>query len=302
MKAAYWKPWMTSLGLATVWIWFCLGSLYWTLLVVLSYFGVASKAADWTQAIGSVLAILAAGYFPIRHFELANKARQQSLLELIRVQTDQAAESIWLLTNCFVSPEHELARMREYCRDHRASDFEPLTSGLGQIPVAEIPPQRVHELGKIRNAVQLAASVAALLPKWIEEGSSRPDMLVALRGRRDLLCLLRARLPLPEGITDGKVDAQIRGEGHELFYEPFSIQGFKVFRRYFWYHVPADQFPCKAQVQLVPRFGDTHPITFYAESPSPRGWADIYNAERDVYAAAKNQIDARIEHDLMNTR
>lgn len=255
------------------------------------------SAADWIQAIGSIIAIVAAGYFPIRHLELAGEKRQQSLLELMRVQADQGAEAIWLLTNCFVHPEHELAQMREYLQNHRASDFDPLVAGLGQVPIAEIPPQRVNELGQIRNAVQFGASVAAQLPAWIAEGSSNPGTLVSLRAKRDLLVLIRGRLPVPAGMVDGKVDAQLRGESHECFSEPLTIRNFKVYRRYFWYHIPKGQFARRVQVQILPPFGDSHPITFETGSPSAEGWADIYHAESDVRKVANKCIDDFIDRE-----
>lgn len=260
------------------------------------------SAADWIQAVGSIIAIVAAGYFPIRHLELARKKREQSLLELMRVQADQGAEAIWLLTNCFVQPEHEMARMREYLQHHRASDFDPLVAGLGQIPIAEIPPQRVNELGQIRNAVQFGASVAAQVPAWISAGSSNPSALVTLRAKRDLLGLIRGGLPVPIGMSDGKVDAQLRGESHEHFSEPMTIRNFKVYRRYFWYRIPEGQFARKVQVQILPPFGNVHPFTFEVESPGTAGWADIYHAERDVRETATRTIDEYIAQELSNTR
>jgi hypothetical protein len=60
MNRFTWKPWMTDICLIAVFVWFSLGSFFWTLLVVLEYFGVQTQASGWAQAIGTVGAVWAA--------------------------------------------------------------------------------------------------------------------------------------------------------------------------------------------------------------------------------------------------
>lgn len=253
--------------------------------------------ANWVQAIGSIIAIVAAGYFPIWHSKVERKNHQQRLLELMRVLSDDSAEALWLLSNSFVMPEFEVEWMRQYLQNHRDRDWEPLLNGLSQVPVAEIPPERVSELGRIRDAVQFGASVATMLPKWIDEGSSHPKVLETLRAKRDLLMLIRGGLPSPSGVVERQVDAQQRGQRHEQFVGADSISDFSVYKRFHYYRCEPGQVPDCVQVQIVAPYGDSHPTTFVIEAPEG-GWIDIYHAQREIRARAQDCIDQIIEHEM----
>ncbi|MFG5863666.1 hypothetical protein [Metapseudomonas sp. CR1201] len=255
----------------------------------------AEGASGWVQAFGSVIAIVAAGFFPIWHSSVMQKERETRLLELMRVLADEGLESMWLLSNTFVLPEHEVSNMRAYLEHHRQRDWEPLLASLGQVPVAEIPPAKASEFGKMLNAVQFGANVASLLPKWIEEGSSHPGVLETFRAKRALLSLIRAGLPVPHGVKDEIVDAQARGQGHERFIPPYTIAGFKVYRRYYWYHVREGDFPRKVMIQVVPpHSGGDHPWTIIHGAPRA-GWPDIYRAEDSVREVVGEYIDACLD-------
>lgn len=252
------------------------------------------NAADWIQAIGSILAIVAAGYFPVRHSELMQAKRQQELLQLMRVLADESCEALWLLSNSFVMPEHEESMMRAYLQNHRERDWETLLATISQVPVAQVPPERATDLGRMREAVSFGARVAASLPEWIKNGSSHPGLLVTLRAKRDLLGLIRTGLPVIEGKAyELMVDAQARGQRHEHFLEPISRHEFKAYRRYFMYRIQPGGVPQKAQVQIVYPFDSEHPATFNVAAP-PEGWGTMYQAEAAVRKKALDAIDSII--------
>jgi len=260
----------------------------------------SEDAPGWVQAIGSIVAIIAAGCFPIWHSSLDHMRQQRSRLELMRVLADDSAQALFLLTNCFVMPEHEVAWMRQYLQNHRDRDWPHLLDGLAQVPVAEIPPQRASDLARIRDAVQFGASVAAMIPEWIDAESSHPEVLATLRSQRDLLMLIRSTLPIPAGVKDEPVDAQLRGQSHENFLNSYTLSGARVYRRYYNYGLKDGEVPRKVQVQIVMPYGHHHPSTFVLEAPDP-GWEDIYEAEREVRKQANKYLDDMVAHELMNT-
>ncbi|MGE8501654.1 MAG: hypothetical protein ACN6P1_05390 [Pseudomonas sp.] len=281
---------MTALGLATVWIWFCLGSVGWSFFVVLQCFGIEDKAADWVQAIGSIVAILAAGYFPIRHFELAKQKREQSLLELLRVLGSQASSPIWLLTNSFLTPEYEELHMREYVHGHYIKDFEPLLAALDQIPVAELPPERVIDLARIRSAVQFAEGVAAQMPSWLKAGSSNPAALGTLRLKRDLLDTTVDALPSVSGLPNVDNPARLLGQSGERFLEPFLYWDCKIYRQYYWHD--GQEVPQMVRVQITKPDAAEHPHTYEINALGPEGWDNFEEAERNVRISAEGIIRA----------
>lgn len=124
--------------------------------------------------------------------------------------------------------------MRDYLYYKRDQDWSGLFDAVNKIPIAELPPESARTLGYLRDAVEFGQRVAGELPLWAGRGYAQPDMLVALRAKRDLLAIARASLPHINGVTvDGKVDAQKRGEPYELhrpMLEPYSINGVKVFK------------------------------------------------------------------------
>ncbi len=199
----------------------------------------SSELASWVQAFGSIAAIVVAAYFPIWHSNRSIELRRKSLAEILRVISDDATESLHLLANLFYCPERERQEMMRYEMFHRGRDWQALTDQLTQIPVAELTPQLARDLSYVKDAVNFGAFVAAKIPEWMKAGgSSRPDVVRVLRTKRDLVGLIRSRLPVPPGILSAELtQTQLATQVYEMKrppYEPLLFEDAEVYRRYVW--------------------------------------------------------------------
>jgi hypothetical protein len=229
----------------TIWaIWWLVvgGAGLWVIVGSIGYFSrngwLPNEAAGWAQAIGAGVAIIVASFIPMWHAKVATREKQRNLLGVMRVLSDEAMENLWLLTNNFIYPHKEQRMMREYLYNKREQDWPGLLDAINKIPISELPPGSAKILGSLRDAVAYGQAVSTDLPRWVDRSYSQPDVLIALRAKRDLLSLCRASLPHVDGVSVlGKVNAQSRGEPEELSRpvpEPYAIDGVKVFRRYVW--------------------------------------------------------------------
>lgn len=251
------------------------------------------RASAWVQAFGSIAAIVAAGYFPIRHYEVMSRKRQTAMLQLLRVLAGQAAEAIWLLTNTTLDPEREVTQMREYLRCRRDLDFAPLMASLSQISVTDLPPERVRDLGVIRDAVQFSSDVAGSLSDWINAGSSHPEVLIVLRGKRDQVDIVSGRLP---AIDNKEIQPRTAGQEKEKDFpqpsEPLMVMGYKVYYR-FSYEAPLKEgFPQRAQLQIMYPADAKHPDVREVTANPKNGWADSIQAREGL----RRQAQASITH------
>lgn len=196
----------------------------------------SGELASWVQAVGSILAIVAAAYIPFWHAKVASARRLQTLLGIMGVIADDSMESLWTLTNVFYQPEKEESNMFAYQGFHKGRDWQKLLNQLDQIPLAELSPAAARSLSILKDSVSFGAYVASLIPKWIERGGhSQSDVVQVLRGKRDLLGLIRQDLPRVLGSV--VPHAQTVGSNAELKrppLEPISIDDAKIYRRYVW--------------------------------------------------------------------
>lgn len=200
----------------------------------------SAELASWVQAVGSILAIVVAAYLPIWHAKVALKRRQESLAENLRVISESAVESLCLLSSVFYRPDYEGSQMANYQNFHRGREWESLVDQLGQIPVAELSPVVARELSHLKDSVNFGAYVASLIPAWIDKnrGSSKPDVIRVLRAKRDMACLARSRLPIPQGMKfpsmTSSQSAVYLAELKRPPLEPMTFSDGEVYRRYVW--------------------------------------------------------------------
>ncbi|WP_218273966.1 hypothetical protein, partial [Pseudomonas sp. GW456-11-11-14-LB2] len=197
------------------------------------------ELASWVQAIGSIAAIVFAAYLPIWHGQVALKRRQNSLAEIMRVISDDATESLCLLSSNFLCPERERSQMAKYEIFHRGRDWTALSEQLAQIPVSELSPNSARDLSHLKDAVSFGFFVASKIPEWIKDGGhSRPDIVRVLRAKRDLVGLIRSKLPVPHGVTSPAVThAQLTCQVSEMRrppLEPLVFEDAEIYRRYVW--------------------------------------------------------------------
>lgn len=197
----------------------------------------SSEVASWVQAVGSVAAIVAAAFIPIWHERVSSRKREEKLVGILRVLTLDAQQKLWLLSSTFMSVQAEVKQMQEYLNSQRQKEWGGLVSAVAQIPIAELPPLKVEGLGILRDAVSFGEYVAGLLPTWIEEGSSHPDVVVAFRGKRDLLDLIKSTMPNPSGFfhdTPEWVRTSQYAEMRRPDPNPIYVRDVKIYRRYSW--------------------------------------------------------------------
>lgn len=156
-----------------------------------------ATGAAWVQAIGSILALIAAGLLPVAHQRMNDKRRGEERLLALSHLVDEALYEIWILSSCFTSPKQEFQQMSHYVRFGRPNNWPSITAGLNEIKLSELPPPRAADLIKIRGAVAYAAYVSSQVTAWLAEGHANPEVIAVLRSKRDLLALMRCALPLP---------------------------------------------------------------------------------------------------------
>lgn len=251
------------------------------LLVVLSPFAVcllffilrAEKAADWVQAVGSVIAILAAGYFPIRHHEIAQKKREEQTLGQLRVLVEDSYEKLWALTNCFLFPDRESRQISLYLQYGRAGEWPHIEMAVNQYPLELVPADHLSTLVVLRQAVSQALSICSQLHEWKDE-CSNPELIEMLKGRRDLLCLKKTNLPWPKGVREQQdYYHQERGARIEKRFNQPNMReycGYKVYVR--WPVPDPDECPESAYVVIIPPDKSEGLIRGYAEREYYPGW------------------------------
>lgn len=199
-------------------------------------------------------------------------------------------EKLWLLSNCFLSPDKEDKIIASYLSHGRVQEWDSIVTALNQIPLHEVPPEHVETLAVMRNATGQAVFVCGLLKEWMLE-SSHPEIVELLRARRDLLALKKALLPWPEGVPD-RVDRrnQDSGLGFEKNFpipNPIVMDGAKVYSRYFY---DGSSCPEWVWVQIVFPYGDSPPFNFQLEKELPPGWISMDGAKLAVREKASEII------------
>ncbi|QUE91166.1 hypothetical protein KBP52_01560 [Pseudomonas sp. SCA2728.1_7] len=228
------KPWCSVQNVTLV-----LALVFVVGLTIKTYALNSSEIASWVQAFGSVAAIIVAAYFPVWHGRKELQRRHQSLAEILRVLSDDATESLHLLASAFACPHREKKEMMRYETFHRGRDWQALTDQLSQIPVSELTPQLARDLSYVKDAVEFGSFVAAQIPEWMRAGGySRPDVVRVLRTKRDLVGVIRSRLPVPLGVESPELSqAQLATQVSEMKrpnFEPLAFDDAEVYRRYVW--------------------------------------------------------------------
>lgn len=270
-------------------------------LFVLALFDLnKGELASWVQAIGSIAAIVFAAYLPMWHGQVALKRRQNSLAEIMRVISDDATESLCLLSGNFLCPERERSQMAKYEIFHRGRDWAALSEQLAQIPVAELSPNSARDLSYLKDAVSFGSFVASKIPEWIKDGGhSRPDVVRVLRAKRDLVGLIRSRLPVPHGLTSPAImHAQSTCQVSEIRrppLEPLVLEDAEIYRRYVWKH----------ELSAIPDYVYVQGIYTYMEGFGPSiidndgTWSNFLEIDEYVQAMCRKLHDEHVEAEFI---
>lgn len=103
---------MQLFSLWVIWAFLAIGALGWAVQVVIAATGM-NDAAAWVQAFGSIIAIFAAGLFPIWHQRLQQRAGLALTDELLETAATFQFNDLEMLINCLlgnVEPSLELRK------------------------------------------------------------------------------------------------------------------------------------------------------------------------------------------------
>lgn len=232
-----WKERSALIAIVVMWITLIIIPSTWLLVISLNWVGLSgSDATGWVQAIGSILAIIAAGCFPLFHSKISSRKREEQLTGTLRVLMTETLEKLWQLSALFAKFEEEVVEMRDYLRHQRERQWRGLIAAIEQIPIAELPSHNVSDVGHLRDAAEFGSYVAGCLADWVQHGSSLQNVVQALRVKRDALMSSRAAIP-QSGITDPNWDWVIRLQNYEVERaepEVITRNMIKVYRRYAW--------------------------------------------------------------------
>ncbi|MCJ0877787.1 hypothetical protein MRX33_09605 [Pseudomonas sp. JI-2] len=255
----------------------------------------AGSLADWVGSIGSIFALIGAAYFPIWHMQRAERRKAEVLRASIGDLARDVIDKLWLLSNCFASPIKEKEWMSQYLQNHRDTDFDTVLDQLDQFSISDLPSGGARAIGAIRDAVVYAKRTVALLPQWIESGFSHPEVVRALRSKRDYASLVChfAQVKI-EADTMLHVKAGKQLEAGEVIPEPIMIRGVRVYCRYCVKQTDIQAgLPAYAvAIQLVAPFGPPQSLLLYRAQD---GWTDKESLWMHINATAERIIDGWAE-------
>lgn len=181
-----------------VWAFLSIGALGWALLVVLEAFDAKKDVAAWVQAIGSILAIIGAGAFPIIHSKKNAGESQSQTDTLLKTVATLIGNELDTLINSLlgnIQPDEELAaeifRIRfriphvkppvpsermceaavksahQYARHGHIASWSGLDTLLTNISSAHMATRHhlIH-LNHLMNAISAAKAACKMLPGW----------------------------------------------------------------------------------------------------------------------------------------
>lgn len=297
MKASYWmkaEKFLRALLLIFIPAWLLL------MLVCVIYSIKPLSPSDlsgWVQAIGSIFGLVGAAFFPVWHADRADQRRKREAQSALEVIVTKAISDLWLLTNCLSDPVREKSGMIEYLRNHRDSDFSTTQINLGVFSAADLSPGALKVLKSLQEAIDVANKAVAALPVWIKAGHSNPDLLISLRGKRDLLMLLWGTY------SDKAMDVQTMPHvGYGQRSEKANLRPAPILHRDVRIHccyctreqdVSSGLMPYAILIQVVAPYGEPHSALFYRDK---YGWKDKPEVRAFVIAQADAMI-ASWEHD-----
>lgn len=154
--------WMKFLSVWALWAFVAVGAVGWALFVLLKAFGVLEHAAAWVQALGSIGAIIAAGYFPIAHEKVREKRQiKNTLTSLMHL----AGVLVSIQDSQYKALKNESAYDRWKHTD-KPGELEMLCSLVAEFPVSMVVGQHIEYLSEIRSSCLSAAKLSRNMIEW----------------------------------------------------------------------------------------------------------------------------------------
>lgn len=204
----------------------------------------------------------------------------------LRLLSEECYEKMWMLSNCFLNPQRQSHAIELFLSSGRGEEWQALDRAVTQYPLELVPAEHLSGLNNLRNSVSHALLVCRRLSEW-KDGSSNPELVGILRGRRDLLGITKDALPWPEG-NKVLLDRfhQERGIAAELANppaRPVMRSGAKVYVTWFG----PKEHPDSAMVQILMPYGEPEVINL--------GYEVEEGMEDAGIDAIKNKLWTRID-------
>ncbi|WP_165674714.1 hypothetical protein [Metapseudomonas otitidis] len=252
-----------------------------------------ANAPGWVQAVGAIISIWGAAFFPVWHLQKAEERRQASARAALGVVMRKTYDKLWLLTNCFAHPIREKYWMAEYLRNHCNTAFNELSASIDHVPMGELPPNEVVSLGYLRDSVAFALQVVSMMPEWVANEYSHPDVVRSLRAKRDILGLALNRYyadplqcDIPQHIQYGsKLELQM------IEAEPVLHREVWIYRRFCIREdeVAAGVPPYAVVIQAVAPFGKPHSVCIHRDK---EGWSSMSELNERILSISDEMIDS----------
>lgn len=163
-------PLMTTYSIWAIWGFLILGSCLWLIVGSLKYWGVMSNEyASWVQAFGSVIAIIAAGAFPIWHDTLKQQREQRRIKELLFMAAVRQVDMLERLYSVVAKANEDFGRasINGYLQEGKHLRWSAHIDGLNAFPMAQLSPHDFEVIGILKVAAAYGERVSGELHDWV---------------------------------------------------------------------------------------------------------------------------------------
>lgn len=159
-----------SMKVASIWVvwgFLAIGTLGSALFVVLDYFGVKEQAAAWVQAVGSIGAIVAAGFLPLWHSRKLEQRETQRLKGVIGLLANDHCLAFFLLNRALNASTGDYgSSINSYQEKGYPLDWETHLEALASIDLTKLEVLELRAVNDMKMAARYAVGVVAELMEW----------------------------------------------------------------------------------------------------------------------------------------
>jgi hypothetical protein len=125
-------------------------------------------AAAWLQAIGSILAIAGAGFFPYFHEAQKDRNRSGRLRRIILLLARNQKEQLRLLHSTLFNAVNDFGEntINPYLGNQWQMKWPPHIEALRSIQITDLDPDQVYMLNEMKVGADFAWSVCLQLSDW----------------------------------------------------------------------------------------------------------------------------------------
>ncbi|WP_192558117.1 hypothetical protein [Pseudomonas allokribbensis] len=125
-------------------------------------------AAAWMQAIGSILAIAGAAFFPYFHEAKKDRNRSERLRQILLLLAKNQQEQLRLLHSTLFNAVHDFGEdtINPYLGNQWQMKWPPHIEALRSIQITDLDPGQVYMLTEMKVGADFAWSICLRLSDW----------------------------------------------------------------------------------------------------------------------------------------